>query len=137
MLPWIFIQKYTYRKQLTMFYCVISIYYYVELSLPTCVWQWESVGEINSLKVKNGQPSQCRNGKLQLTLSIEKKLVMLIMFSEKLRHCQLATRIDVADAFCLSSILLPSLGGIFLKVSKLSRGKCPLSFQNFQIECTV
>ena len=30
-----------------------------------------------------------------------------------------------------------SLGGIFLEVSKLSSGKCALSFQNFQFECTV
>ena len=105
----------------------------VKQFLPTCLSQWESIYEINSLKVKISQPSQCRNGRLQITRSIEKKL-KLIMFFEILRHSQAATRIYVAYAFCLLPWLLTSLRGNFLKNSKLSNGKCPLSFQNFQTE---
>ena len=47
---------------------------------------------------------------------------MLVMFSERLRHCQAATTIHVADPFCLSTGLLTNLGGISLEVSKLSSG---------------
>ena len=95
MLFWCFVQEYTCWIQLTMFYCVISML--------------NSLWEIKSLKVKMVNDHQCRNGRLQGTPSIG-KILRLIMFSERLRHCQAATKIYIADELWLSTWFLTNLG---------------------------
>ena len=115
-------------------YHVLARNLYVKQFLPTCVWQWETVLEIKSLKVKKNSAKEWTSN-----YSFNWKKLMVIMFSERLRHCQAATRIYVADAFCLSTWLLTSPGGIFFEVSNFQVGSvhCHFKTSRSRARCSI
>ena len=75
----------------------------------------------------------------KLLIQLKKKL-MLIMFSERLRHYHAATRIYVVDTFCLSSYdFLPIQVVSFLKFQNFPGGSvhCPFKTSGLRALCSI